>query len=217
MISYLVGLAFTLSFGSLVEIERHDAHRLDTQTQAEQLAVKLAQAAEARTQKTVRYDGRYMRIDYPNGDVPDHIGVCTDLVVRSYRMVGVDLQQAIHEDMKRFFTAYPSRRIWGLAKPDSNIDHRRVPNMEVFFARHGESLPVSRDISRYQSGDIVTWRLAGNLPHVGIISAKRDASGTPLIVHNIGRGPKIENVLFAYPIVGHYRYRPKLSENTLDS
>lgn len=170
------------------------------------LSLELAKAALARTQHEVRYDGRYMRIAYPNGDVPSDMGVCTDVVIRSYRALGIDLQQKIHEDMQDNFSAYPSKRIWGLTKPDSNIDHRRVPNLQTYFSRYGEVLAVSQDNQHYKPGDLVTWMLPGNLPHIGIVSEKTSLLGTPLIVHNIGSGPKLENILFDYPITGHYRY-----------
>lgn len=170
------------------------------------VSLELANAALARTQHEVRYDGRYMRIAYPNGDVPSDMGVCTDVVIRSYRALGIDLQQKVHEDMQGNFSAYPSKRIWGLTKPDSNIDHRRVPNLQAYFSRHGEALAVSQDSQRYKPGDLVTWVLPGNLPHIGIVSDKTSLLGTPLIVHNIGGGPKLENMLFDYLITGHYRY-----------
>jgi len=164
----------------------------------------LAAAAMQRLGHTVRYDGSYRRIPYPGGDVPPDVGVCTDLVIRSYRALGVDLQRLVHEDMTADFDAYPDR--WGLAAPDSNIDHRRVPNLEVFFARRGERLPISRDAAAYRPGHLVTW-MVGPLPHIGIVSPERSADGgRPLIVHNIGRGPELEDMLFDYPIVGHYRY-----------
>ncbi len=151
------------------------------------------------------YDGSYRAIAYPMGDVPDNIGVCTDVVVRSYRKVGIDLQQRVHEDMKENFSLYP--KIWGLTRPDANIDHRRVPNLQTFFERKGTSLPVSRDVKNYKAGDLVTWMLPGNLPHIGIVS-DRKVRGTarPMILHNIGRGPKEDDILFQYPITGHYRY-----------
>lgn len=177
--------------------------------QAEGFTDRLVGAALARTNHTVTYDGAYRSISYPNGDVPSHIGVCTDVVIRSYRGVGVDLQQLVHEDMAAHFDAYPSRRIWGLTKPDSNIDHRRVPNLRAFFTRHGQSLPVSSNATDFKPGDIVSWMLPGNLPHIGIVSDRVDAdSGRPLIVHNIGQGPKLDDMLFAYPITGHYRFAP---------
>ena len=151
------------------------------------------------------YDGSYRSIDYPRGDVPDHIGVCTDLVVRAYRRLGIDLQKDLHEDMRRDFRAYP--RIWGLARPDPNIDHRRVPNLKRFFERKGKVLPASDDPKDYAAGDLVTWVLPGNLPHIGIVIHRRSHDGErPLIVHNIGRGPEVEDALFRYPITGQYRY-----------
>ncbi|TAA47072.1 DUF1287 domain-containing protein [Corallincola spongiicola] len=166
----------------------------------------LVYAALERTQHQVRYDGSYIAIDYPNGDVPDNIGVCTDVVIRAYRALDIDLQQRVHEDMQAEFSAYPSKRIWGLNKPDSNIDHRRVPNLQTFFNRHGEVLSVTADAGDYNTGDLVTWMLPGNLPHIGIVSDQRSANGHPLIIHNIGRGPEVEDMLFDYPISGHYRY-----------
>ena len=167
----------------------------------------LVAAAVAQTHARVTYDGSYRRIAYPGGDVPETIGVCTDVVIRAYRKVGVDLQVKVHEDMKQAFASYP--RQWGMAAPDTNIDHRRVPNLQTFFRRAGAALPISRDAAAYQPGDLVTWMLPGNLPHIGIVSARTSAAGTPLIVHNIGRGPEIEDVLFKYSITGHYRYLPR--------
>lgn len=177
--------------------------------QAQTPAEKLNAAALLRTQSQVRYDGRYVKIAYPNGDVPANIGVCTDVVVRAYRKLGIDLQQLVHEDMKHHFSRYPSKRIWGLTRPDTNIDHRRVPNLRAFFKRNGKSLPVTKQAKNYLAGDLVTWTLPNNLPHIGIVTNKIAASGAPKIVHNIGQGPKLEDILFAYPITGHYRYLPK--------
>ncbi|MES9958780.1 MAG: DUF1287 domain-containing protein, partial [Sedimenticola sp.] len=149
------------------------------------------------------------RIGYPGGDVPNDMGVCTDVVIRAYRATGVDLQRRVHEDMTTNFDAYPSRRIWGLNGTDSNIDHRRVPNLQAYFSREGQVLPVTRDSNDYAAGDIVTWMLPGNLPHIGIVTDRVDSeTGVPLVVHNIGSGPKLENMLFSYRITGHYRYHP---------
>ena len=168
-------------------------------------AERLVAAAKERTTHAVTYDGSYRAIAYPMGDVPDGVGVCTDVVIRSYRKVGVDLQQRVHEDMRAHFSAYPKN--WGLTRPDANIDHRRVPNLQIFFEREGKSLPVSRDAKDYQAGDLVTWMLPGNLPHIGIVSDNTVRSTAwPKILHNIGQGPKEEDVLFAYPITGHYRF-----------
>lgn len=171
---------------------------------------ELVDAAIERTQYDITYDGRYLAIDYPNGDVPADIGVCTDVVIRSYRKLGIDLQQAVHQDMRDNFDQYPSKRIWGLNTTDKNIDHRRVSNLQTFFARHGESLAISQSADHYQAGDLVSWMLPGNLPHIGIVTDQKDAeTGNPLIVHNIGAGPKLEDMLFDYKITGHYRYFPE--------
>lgn len=175
------------------------------QTPRVSFSTRLVNAAIERTLKNVSYDGSYRRLEYPGGDVPDDIGVCTDLVIRSYRAVGLDLQQLVHEDMKAAFSAYPQR--WGLSRPDSNIDHRRVPNLQVFFSRHGVVLSGSNDSNDYHPGDIVTWMLPGHLPHIGIISDRRSPDGArPLVVHNIANGPELEDMLFRYRITGHYRY-----------
>jgi len=175
---------------------------------------KLSAAAIERTNHDVTYNGAYVSIDYPNGDVPANIGVCTDVVIRSYRALGIDLQKLVHEDMKDNFNLYPSKRIWGLTKTDRNIDHRRVPNLQVFFSRFGESLSISLNKNNYKVGDIVSWMLPGNLPHIGIVVDKKfTEDGNPLIVHNVGRGPQMEDVLFAYEITGHYRFTYSLNSN----
>lgn len=171
---------------------------------------KLIKAAKSRTRYSITYDGSYFSIPYPNGDVPKHLGVCTDVVIRSYRKLGIDLQKLVHEDMSSHFDAYPSSRIWGLSKPDPNIDHRRVPNLQTFFTRNGKSLPITQNPSDYKPGDLVTWMLPGNLPHIGIVIDEQSANGArPIIVHNIGNGPKKEDILFNYKITGHYRYTGK--------
>jgi uncharacterized protein len=163
-------------------------------------------AAVAQTGRPTRYDGSYRRIPYPGGDVPADVGVCTDVVIRAYRAAGVDLQQRVHEDMTWSFAAYP--RLWGLRQPDANIDHRRVPNLQTYFRRKGAQAATTRDPRDYAAGDLVTWMLPGNLPHIGLVSDRRSADGErPLIVHNIGNGPEIEDMLFAFTITGHYRYR----------
>jgi uncharacterized protein YijF (DUF1287 family) len=174
---------------------------------AEGSASRLVLAALEQTHSPVTYDGAYRRIPYPGGDVPESKGVCTDVVIRAYRRVGVDLQVEVHEDMVRAFRSYP--QLWGLSGPDSNIDHRRVPNLQTFFRRAGAQLEVSREPSRYQPGDLVTWTVPPNLPHIGMVTAGRSPSGTPLVVHNIGRGPELEDMLFSFPITGHYRFRVK--------
>ncbi|MCK5662777.1 MAG: DUF1287 domain-containing protein [Thiotrichaceae bacterium] len=162
-----------------------------------------------RTTYTVRYDGSYLSIAYPNGDVPENIGVCTDVIIRAYRKLGIDLQVLVHEDMKSHFSLYPSKRIWGLNSTDKNIDHRRVPNLQVFFKRYGQNLKISSNKVDYSAGDIVTWMLPGNLPHIGmVIDRTQPGTGNPMIVHNIGRGPKAEDMIFDYKITGHYRFVP---------
>lgn len=166
-------------------------------------------AALDRTNYSVKYDGTYHSIPYPGGDVPSNIGVCTDVVIRAYRKVGIDLQELVHKDIEKNFLKYPSKRIWGLNRPDPNIDHRRVPNLEVFFNRNGQRLQVTHERTDYSPGDLVTWMLPGNLPHIGIVTDRySEETGNPMIVHNIGSGPKLEDSLFAYPITGHYRYLP---------
>lgn len=175
---------------------------------AEQYDQQLVNAALERTKHPVRYDGSYRAIAYPMGDVPDNLGVCTDVVIRSYRSLGIDLQQLVHEDMRANFDQYPG--IWGLRQPDPNIDHRRVPNLQRFFERQGAALPISSNGMDYRPGDLVTWMLPGNLPHIGIISDRNsERTNLPMIVHNIGRGPELEGMLFDYEITGHYRYFPE--------
>ena len=168
---------------------------------------RLVAAAIERTHHPVRYVSAYVRIPYPNGDVPADTGVCTDEVIRSYRAVGVDLQKEVHEDMAKNFAAYPNKRRWGLAHPDANIDHRRVPNLMVFFQRNGETLSITSRADDYGPGDLVTWDLGGNVPHIGmVVDQKSRSSGRYMVVHNIGEGPKMEDVLFNWKILGHYRY-----------
>lgn len=177
---------------------------------AESFESDFVNAAIERTSHQVRYDGSYISMSYPNGDVPENIGVCTDVVIRSYRAIGTDLQVLVHEDMKENFSLYPSKRIWGLNSTDRNIDHRRVPNLQTFFKRNGQELEISSDKADYQPGDLVTWMLPGNLPHIGIVTDKVSTkTGNPLISHNIGAGPKLEDRLFQYPITGHYRFVPE--------
>ena len=169
-------------------------------------AERLVEAALARTQAQVSYDPAYRRIAFPGGDVAADRGVCSDLVIRVYRSaLGLDLQLLVHRDMAGAFAAYP--KIWGLTRPDPNIDHRRVPNLEVFLNRQGAALPVTRNADDYRPGDLVTWRLGGRLPHIGIVTDRRSADDRrPLIAHNIGAGPKLEDMLFDFPVHGHFRY-----------
>lgn len=180
---------------------------LSSQASPSEFAAKLSEAAIDRTSHSVTYDGRYVSIAYPGGDVPSDTGVCTDVVIRSYRTLGIDLQQLVHEDITANFEQYPSKRIWGLTRPDTNIDHRRVPNLRTFFSRHGESLPVTQRPQDYLPGDIVSWRLPNNLPHIGVVVDVRSTDRIrPWVVHNIGLGPQMEDMLFSFEITGHYRY-----------
>ena len=164
---------------------------------------QLVNDARGQINVTVSYDPSYRKIAYPMGDVPLHSGVCTDVVIRAFRQQQIDLQKLVHQDMKKAWNSYP--KLWGLKSTDSNIDHRRVPNLETFFKRHGQSLSLT-DISTFKAGDIVTWRLSSNQPHIGIVSDKTTADGTPLIIHNIGRGTQEEDILFKYKMIGHFRY-----------
>jgi len=166
---------------------------------------KLSAAAISLTADDVAYDPTYYSIKYPNGDVPKNKGVCTDVIIRAYRKLGIDLQREVHVDMKQNFSKYPKK--WGLSKPDANIDHRRVPNLEVFFTRFGHKLPVRANASDYKTGDLVTWMINNKLPHIGIVTNKKSVDGKRnLIVHNVGGGQVLEDCLFRYKITGHYRY-----------
>jgi len=184
----------------------HNATALVAAEQApHEFSRRLVDAALERTQHRVIYDGSYRTIDYPGGDIPPDRGVCTDVIIRSYRVLGLDLQKAVHEDMEMAFSEYPD--IWGLSCPDPSIDHRRVLNLRVFFERNGTVLPITEDPADYKPGDLVTWLLPGKLPHIGIVTDSNAVDGTrPMVVHNIGRGPRLEDVLFDFEITGHYRY-----------
>lgn len=166
-------------------------------------ALTLPEAARQQVGVTVEYDPAYVSLDYPGGDVPQDRGVCTDVVIRALRLLHLDLQQAVHEDMKAHFSAYP--QLWGLKRPDKNIDHRRVPNLQTYFTRRGWKLPVSKNPADYRPGDLVTCIVAGKLPHIMVVSDRRAEDGTPLIIHNIGSGTQEEDCLFAFPLTGHYR------------
>jgi len=167
---------------------------------------KLSDAALLITHDDVVYDPTYYQIAYPNGDVPKDRGVCTDVVIRSYRKLGIDLQKEVHEDMAANFASYP--KSWGLKSTDTNIDHRRVPNLQVFFTRKGEVRTVSDKAADYKPGDIVTWMLAGNKPHIGIVVDKKNTAGNRyLMVHNVGTGQVVQDCLLSYKIAGHYRYK----------
>jgi len=190
----LLGANFTSS---------HAQIRPDATSNHAEFTRKLVAAAIERTHHSVRYISDYVSIPYPGGDVPEGTGVCTDEVIRSYRAVGIDLQKEVHEDMVRDFNAYPHGR---QRHPDKNIDHRRVPNLMVFFSRKGEQLPLTRRAADYSPGDIVAWDLGGGITHIGIVVDQRGQSVRYMVVHNIGRGPQMEDVLFDWKVIGHYRY-----------
>lgn len=157
--------------------------------------------------RVVFYDSDYRKIDYPMGDVPAYKGVCSDVIIRSYRGIDIDLQKLLHEDIKANFSAYPSKRMWGLNKPDTNIDHRRVPNLEVFFTRKGKVKPITKNAEDYVPGDIVSWRLDNGRPHIGIVVNKKSGDNQRyLVMHNIGFGQVAEDVLFSWKITGHFTY-----------
>ncbi|MBP3499191.1 MAG: DUF1287 domain-containing protein [Akkermansia sp.] len=166
---------------------------------------RLPELARRQIGVTVEYDSAYVGLAYPGGDVPDERGVCTDVVIRALRLLDFDLQKEVHEDMKRNFAAYP--KYWGLKRPDKNIDHRRVPNLQTFFKRRGWGLPVSRNAADYKPGDLVTCLVGDSLPHIMIVSDRRNEEGIPLVIHNIGMGTEEEDCLFTFPLTGHYRVR----------
>lgn len=165
-------------------------------------------AARKQIGVTVAYDPAYVTLAYPGGDVPRDRGVCTDVLIRAFRDgLGIDLQKLLHEDMKAHFARYP--KIWGLSKPDKNIDHRRVPNLRIYFKRRNFDLPLPRpgDFSQFQAGDIVTCTVPPNLPHIMIVSDRKSGSGHPLVIHNIGGGTREEDALASFPLTGHYRWQ----------
>ncbi len=176
------------------------------QAQTAAFADRLSDAAIALTKTPVVYDPSYFRISYPNGDVPAGKGVCTDVIIRAYRTLNIDLQKEVHDDMKTNFEKYPKN--WGLKQPDTNIDHRRVPNLRTFFARHGTVKTVSKQAKDYRPGDIVTWNLGGGIEHIGMVVDKKSTDGQRyLVVHNIGTGQVLADCLFSYKITGHYTYQ----------
>ncbi len=169
-------------------------------------ATKLIEAARSQIGVTTQYDPAYSGLAFPNGDVPRSKGVCTDVVIRAYRdAFGLDLQALVNTDMKSNFSVYP--KIWGLKKTDRNIDHRRVPNLRVFLKRQGAALQISSSGDDWQPGDLFSSMVGGRLPHIGIVSDRRASNGNPLAIHNIGRGTREEDVLFAHKINGHFRWK----------
>ena len=172
------------------------------------LPVKVVETAQARTLLDIRYDPKYVSLSYPGGDVDPSTGVCTDDIIRTFRdALRFDFQKAVYQDMKANFSKYP--QIWGHKGADKNIDHRRVPNLETYLTRKGASLPITDKAEDYRPGDIVSWRLGGRLPHIGIISNKKSEWGTPLVIHNVGQGVVEDDLLFNTDIEGHFRYLPR--------
>jgi uncharacterized protein YijF (DUF1287 family) len=166
---------------------------------------KLVASARSQIGVTTSYDPAYRKLDYPNGDVPKETGVCSDVIVRALREQGIDLQKEVHEDMRANFRAYPQK--WGLKQPDRNIDHRRVPNLMTYFERKGYALTEAERAEQFAAGDIVAWDLGGGITHIGIVSDQRTQKNVPLVIHNIGRGTKQEDILFRFRIIGHYRLK----------
>lgn len=167
---------------------------------------KLSNAALELTKQKVTYDPAYFKIGYPNGDVPSNKGVCTDVVIRAYRKLGIDLQVEVHKDMAANFSKYP--KTWKMIHTDKNIDHRRVPNLMVFFTRFGKVKPINKNPKDFNPGDIVCWDLGGGITHIGLVVNKKSTDGTSyLIVHNIGYGQELEDCLFKFKIIGHYAYK----------
>lgn len=180
--------------------------RAEPLPQMEQTSIPLIAAAREQTKTHVRYDPNYTRIAYPNGDVAPNLGVCTDVVIRAYRAIGIDLQKLVHEDMKANFGLYP--KIWGLRAPDTNIDHRRVPNLMVFFKRFGQTLSITNNGADYKAGDLLTTNIGGR-PHISIISDRRGKFGLGdlMVIQNYGLGVNEDDMLFTWPITGHFRYK----------
>lgn len=204
---YLSILLFVILTSSCHQKENSKALTSTANQTAKTFEEKLSHAAISIIDPTIEYDPAYFSIAYPNGDIPKNKGVCTDVIIRSYRKLGIDLQKEVHEDMIANFSEYPNLEKWGMTKTDPNIDHRRVPNLEVFFERKGQKLLVNQDPSIYKTGEIVTWMINEKLPHIGIVTDKKSRDRKRnLIVHNVGNGQVLEDCLFAYKIVGHYKY-----------
>lgn len=214
LLSVMIGIGYLAAFSSVSRsgfvlswLGKYSPQAVSESQSYDDFFVKLASAGVDRTKHKVRYDGAYVKIPYPNGDVPADMGVCTDEIVRAYRLLGIDLQADVHEDMRDAFGSYP--KLWRMTGPDPNIDHRRVPNLMVYFARKGAVLPIDEDPSIYRPGDIVAWELSNGLLHIGLIVSPKSRDGKRhLVVHNIGQGPKMEDALFVGRIIGHFRYKP---------
>ena len=202
---YLV--LFILFFCSCNQSQKRMSILGENQAVAKTFEEKLSEAAISIIDPSIDYDPAYFSIPYPNGDVPPNKGVCTDVIIRSYRKLGIDLQKEVHEDMIENFAKYPNLQKWGMTKTDTNIDHRRVPNLEIFFERKGDKLPITKNPLDYKTGDIVTWLINDKLPHIGIVTNRKSSDGKRnLIVHNVGNGQVLQDCLFEYTIVGHYSY-----------
>ena len=213
--NFIFVIAFLLSFSSCNKQETlSDSTILISEKQVissienpNSFAEKLSNAAIQIIDKNVIYSPDYVKLKYPNGDVPAKTGVCTDVIIRAYRKLNIDLQKEVHEDMVANFTKYPNLKKWGLKTTDKNIDHRRVPNLEVFFGRKGKTLLITQNANDYKTGEIVTWMINDKLPHIGIITHLKSKDGKRnLIVHNVGNGQVLEDCLFSYTIVGHFQY-----------
>ncbi|WP_394759012.1 DUF1287 domain-containing protein [Flavobacterium sp.] len=197
-------ILFSLSFFTCSYNSKENTSR---KTSIKTFDEQLSDAAISIIDKNIDYDPSYFAIKYPNGDIPKNKGVCTDVVIRSYRKLNIDLQKEVHIDLKTNFSKYPNLKKWGLTKPDTNIDHRRVPNLEIFFSRKGQKLKITNNSDDYKVGEIVTWLINNKLPHIGIITNKKSLDGKrPMIVHNVGNGQVLQDCLFSYEIVGHYKY-----------
>lgn len=217
LVAVLVLLAVVLFLGKIPVGVRYGSP-YSGQPNAATNGLDIVVAARSQIGVTVSYDPSYQKLDYPNGDVPRGRGVCSDVVIRALRDArGIDLQKLVHEDMKAHFVMYPSLTRWLMFKPDANIDHRRVLNLERFFGRSGWSLEVTQDAECYLPGDIVTCRLGGDVPHVMIVSDRKSLHGIPLVIHNIGSGTREEDCLFEYKITGHYRLEPESNSRTAPS
>lgn len=213
--NYILIITFFLSFTSCKKQETlsdttvliTDKQEISSIENPKSFAEKLSNAAIQIIDKDVVYTPDYVKLKYPNGDVPAKTGVCTDVIIRAYRKLNIDLQKEVHEDMMANFTKYPNLKKWGLKTTDKNIDHRRVPNLEVFFGRKGKTLSITQKANDYKTGEIVTWMINDKLPHIGIITHLKSKDGKRnLIVHNVGGGQVLEDCLFSYTIVGHFSY-----------
>jgi uncharacterized protein YijF (DUF1287 family) len=213
-LSSLTGCQAVRSSQSAVDVpNRVIAEAMQVKADAPPLEKINAGAIEQTTQ-TRNYDPSYVKLDYPNGDVPIETGVCADVIVRAFRKGGIDLQKELHEDMTKNFAKYPGK--WGARRPDSNIDHRRVPNLMTWFDRQGKTRPITKDAKDYLPGDVISWDMTPGLPHIGMVSKiKVEGTDRYAVVHNIGGGARIEDVLFAWKITGHYRYFEKKQDTTI--